>query len=65
MGTVLREQNALPTQAYLAIYSTAKDAIDNGVVGRAAKSENPSACAKTKNNPLRSSHRDFLDIIKD
>ena len=46
MGAVLREQNALPRKIFQPIISTAKDAIDNGGAGRAAKGENPSLCAK-------------------
>ena len=38
---VLREQNALPLNIQTTINSTAKDAIDNGGAGRAAKSANP------------------------
>jgi hypothetical protein len=45
VGAVLREQNALPTQAVFTKILTAKDAVDNGVAGRAAKGENPSLCA--------------------
>ena len=41
MGTVLREQNALPRFIQFAIYLTAKATIDNCQVGRAAKGENP------------------------
>ena len=41
MGAVLREQNALPTKVYIPFYSTAKDAINNGGAGRAAKGESP------------------------
>ena len=44
VGAVLREQNALPHRVCITIYSTAKDAIDNGGAGRAAKSANPSSC---------------------
>ena len=46
VGAVLREQNALPQFVYLSTISTAKDAIDNGGAGRAAKGENPLLCAK-------------------
>ena len=42
MGAVLREQNALPHKDYISIHLTAKDAIDNGGAGRAAKGANPS-----------------------
>ena len=38
MGAVLRKQNALPTQLIITYHLTAKDAIDNGGAGRAAKS---------------------------
>ena len=38
VGAVLREQNALPTPLSITIYLTAKDAINNGGAGRAAKS---------------------------
>ena len=48
MGAVLREQNALPTIAKLTIKPTAKAAINNCRAGRAAKGENPSACAKNE-----------------
>ena len=41
VGAVLREQNALPQFVYLSTISTAKDAIDNGGAGRAAKGESP------------------------
>ena len=35
----------LPRKVFQPIISTAKDAIDNGGAGRAAKGENPSLCA--------------------
>ncbi len=46
MGAVLRERNALPTAAEKSTISTAKAAIDYCRAGRAAKSANPSLCAK-------------------
>ncbi len=46
VGAVLREQNALPYKSSTKINLTAKDAIENGGAGRAAKSANPSLCAK-------------------
>ncbi len=42
VGAVLREQNALPHKGCTPIPLTAKDAIENGGAGRAAKGENPS-----------------------
>ena len=44
MGAVLREQNALPYEARNKAYPLAKDTINNGEAGRAAKGTNPSAC---------------------
>ena len=41
MGAVLREQNALPKPSRVIDSLTAKDAIDNGGAGRAAKGANP------------------------
>ena len=46
MGAVLREQNALPYEAWIMKNLTAKDDVDNVGAGRAAKGANPSACAK-------------------
>ena len=46
MGAVLREQNALPYGGWITVKLTAKDDVDNVGAGRAAKGENPSACAK-------------------
>ena len=48
VGAVLREQNALPRKVFQPIISTAKDAIDNGGAGRAAKGENPSLSAPSR-----------------
>ncbi len=48
MGAILREQNALPTQLSFTYNLAAKDAIDNGGAGRAAKGANPSLCAKKR-----------------
>ena len=48
VGAVLREQNALPHISSISIHLTAKDAIDNGGAGRAAKGENPLLCANKK-----------------
>ena len=45
VGAVLREQNALPTTRLLGVLFAAKDAIDNGGAGRAAKGGNPLLCA--------------------
>ena len=45
MGAVLREQNALPYDGWITVKLTAKDDVDNVGAGRAAKGENPSACA--------------------
>ncbi len=45
-GAVLREQNALPYGDWIMIKLKAKDDVDNVGAGRAAKGENPSACAK-------------------
>ena len=42
MGAVLREQNALPYEARNKAYPLAKDTINNGGAGRAAKGTNPS-----------------------
>ncbi|MBQ8230037.1 MAG: hypothetical protein IJZ32_05035 [Clostridia bacterium] len=52
VGAVLREQNALPQKSRIAINLTAKAAIDNCRAGRAAKGENPSACATDKKRAL-------------
>ena len=41
VGAVLREQNALPYKSWITSKMTAKDAIDNGGAGRAAKGESP------------------------
>ena len=49
---VLREQNALPTTRLLGVLFAAKDAIDNGGAGRAAKGGNPLLCANEK-HPFR------------
>ena len=46
VGAVLREQNALPTTRLLGVLFAAKDAIDNGGAGRAAKGGNPLLCAR-------------------
>ena len=51
MGAVLREQNALPIKLLCQKYLTAKDAIDNGGAGRAAKSATPTT--STNFNPNR------------
>ena len=48
VGAVLREQNALPYCGRLTKNLTAKDAIDDGGAGRAAKGSNP--VASTKNS---------------
>ena len=48
MGAVLREQNALPYGGWITVKLTAKDDVDNVGAGRAAKGENPSACANKK-----------------
>ena len=45
VGAVLREQNALPCGSWITVSLTAKDDVDNVGAGRAAKGENPSACA--------------------
>ena len=45
VGAVLREQNALPYGGWITVKLTAKDDVDNVGAGRAAKGENPSACA--------------------
>ena len=45
MGAVLWEQNALPYGGWIMVKLTAKDDVDNVGAGRAAKGENPSACA--------------------
>ena len=55
VGAVLREQNALPTRLSIALYLTAKDAIDNGGAGRAAKS----ATLTTSTTKTKSPHRAF------
>ncbi len=47
----MREQNALPRRVSITKYTTAKDAIDNGGAGRAAKSANPFLCANKKEHP--------------
>ena len=52
MGAVLREQNALPTRLSIALYLTAKDAIDNGGAGRAAKGARPVASTKKCKAPF-------------
>ena len=49
VGAVLREQNALLRFSRLEIREKAKDAVDNGGAGRAAKGANPSLCAKEPN----------------
>ena len=51
VGAVLREQNALPTTRLLGVLFAAKDAIDNGGAGRAAKSATPTT--STNFNPNR------------
>ena len=64
MGAVLREQNALPNVGWVTKKKTAKDAIDNGGAGRAAKGANPSACAK--NSEMRVFISEFfcwIDLI--
>ena len=43
MGAVLREQNALPYEAWIMKNLTAKDDVDNVGAGRAAKGANPVA----------------------
>ncbi len=60
-GAVLREQNALPTKAICTNNSTAKDAIDNGGAGRAAKGANPLLCAKQKRTPIGRAF--FVDVL--
>ena len=52
VGAVLQEQNALPTTRLFYVLFAAKDAIDNGGAGRAAKSGNPLLCANNKNTPF-------------
>ena len=46
MGAVLREQNALPYEAWIMKNLTAKDDVDNVGAGRAAKGANPVASTK-------------------
>jgi len=46
VGVVLREQNALPNDGRITKHLMAKDAIDNGGTGRAAKGANPVASTK-------------------
>ena len=41
MGAVLREQNALPYEAFISTFSWAKDDVDNVGAGRAAKGTIP------------------------
>ena len=48
VGAVLREQNALPYEAWIMKNLTAKDDVDNVGAGRAAKGANP--VASTKNS---------------
>ena len=48
MGAVLREQNALPYEAWIMKNLTAKDDVDNVGAGRAAKGANPFLCATKK-----------------
>ena len=48
MGAILREQNALPNGVWTGKNLSAKDDVDNVGAGRAAKGENPSACATNK-----------------
>jgi hypothetical protein len=43
VGAVLREQNALPYEAWIMKNLTAKDDVDNVGAGRAAKGANPVA----------------------
>ena len=50
MGAVLREQNALPYEAWTTYNLTAKDDVDNVGAGRAAKGANPAS--SSKNNPF-------------
>ena len=52
MGAVLREQNALPTKLLCQKYLTAKDAIDNGGAGRAAKGATPTTSTKVNLNRI-------------
>ncbi len=49
----MREQNALPTRFNGAKYKTAKDAVNNGGVGRAAKSEILFSAPKNKTGYAR------------
>ena len=46
VGAVLREQNALPYEAWIMENLTAKDDVDNVGAGRAAKGANPVASTK-------------------
>ena len=48
VGAVLRQQNALPYDAWVKIDLLAKDDVNNVGAGRTAKGENPSLCAKQK-----------------
>jgi hypothetical protein len=61
-NAVLREQNALPYKAPPPLCPTAKDAIDNGGAGRAAKSATPTT--STNFNPNRIIFRFGLFFIK-
>ena len=55
VGAVLQEQNALPRMPPHTVESTAKDAIDNGGAGRAAKGATPT----TSTNPAHVTNLDF------
>ena len=48
-GAVLREQNALPYEAWIMKISTAKAAIENCRAGRAAKGATLVTCSKKRN----------------
>ena len=63
MGAVSRERNALPNKDCVANNFTAKDAIDNGGAGRAAKGANPSY-APNKNGRFPTVLFYFLLFIK-
>ena len=49
--SLLREQNALPYEAWIMKNLTAKDDVDNVGAGRAAKGENPVVSTKTAVSP--------------
>ncbi len=60
VGAVLREQNALPTPLSITIYLTAKDAINNGGAGRAAKS----ATLTTSTTKIKTVFERFFIFVK-